>query len=108
MKIYDTVKVTSDAYESEGVKKGDTGYIVLAEIRNNSFEVEFEFADDDILYQTIHVKDLEVVKEYPVTDNEILCNLPGENPNWWCKVENGFIMNLKGEKKNKIAYDYDS
>lgn len=42
----------------KGVKKGDTGYIVLAEIRSNSFEVDFESADDDILYQQIKINDL--------------------------------------------------
>lgn len=26
----------------------------------------------------------------------------------WCIVEDGFIKNLNGDKKNKIAYDYES
>ena len=26
----------------------------------------------------------------------------------WCKVEDGYIINLKGEKKNKIPFDYES
>lgn len=30
------------------------------------------------------------------------------NPKWWCKVEDGYIMNLLGEKKNKISFAYDS
>lgn len=38
----------------------------------------------------------------------ILDELPKNNPKWWCKVEDGFIVNLLGEKKNKIAYDYNS
>ena len=43
-----------------------------------------------------------------LTDAEIQESLPKQDPRWWCKVENGFIMNLLGEKKNKIPYDYDS
>jgi len=35
-------------------------------------------------------------------------DLPGNDPNWWCKVEDGYITNLKGERKNKIPYDYNS
>lgn len=35
-------------------------------------------------------------------DEVILSDLPGYDPNWLCKVEDGYIKNLKGEKKNKI------
>ena len=43
-----------------------------------------------------------------MTDEAILEDLPNHDPEWWCKVEDGYIWNLKGEKKNKIPYDYDS
>ena len=56
----------------------------------------------------IKIKDLELVKDNGFTDKELLESLPVNNPEWWCKVENGYIVNLKGEKKNKIPYDYDS
>lgn len=56
----------------------------------------------------VKVKDLELVIDYHATDEMILDALPLKNPTWPCKVENGFIVNLLGEKVNKIAYDYDS
>ncbi len=56
----------------------------------------------------IHVSDLEAVKSSNMTDKDILEDLPGRNPNWWCKVEDRYIVNLKGERKNKIPYDYNS
>ena len=34
MKYLDEVRVLTDAYESQGVKKGDVGTIILSEIRN--------------------------------------------------------------------------
>ena len=39
---------------------------------------------------------------------DILEDLPDHDPAWWCKVEDGYILNLKGERKNKIPYDYNS
>ena len=56
----------------------------------------------------INVSDLELVKDNKITDSAILEALPKKNPKWWCKVENGYIINLLGEKKNKIPYDYNS
>ena len=109
MKGLDEVKVLSDKYESEGVKKGAIGSIILYEIRYNMFEVVFSLPDGrDYAQITIHVSDLELVRDAGLTDDDILEGLPGQDPAWWCKVEDGFILNLKGEKKNKIAYDYDS
>ncbi len=109
MKWLDEVKVLTDKYESEGVKKGSIGTIIFAWLRDDKFEVVFSNKDGkdyaDIL---IHVKNLEVVKSSAVTDEEILKDLPRNNPLWWCKVENGYILNLLGERKNKIPYDYDS
>ena len=109
MKYLDEVKVLTDKYESQGVKKGAIGTIILSEMRYNMFEVVFSYEDGrDYATIEIHVKDLEVVKSSAITDEDILEDLPGKNPSWWCKVENGYIINLKGERKNKIAYDYDS
>lgn len=103
------------------------GTIVLAEIRSNQFYVNFidknfeihrddpewfeehydELEDDIDL--PISIEDLELVEENKkITDEIILSNLPANNPAWWCKVENGYIMNLLGDKKNKVPYDYNS
>lgn len=109
MKWLDDVRVTSDKYQSEGVKKGAVGTIIFAWLRDDEYEVVFSLPDGrDYAEIMIHVKDLELVKDNGLSDEEIIEDLPGHDPNWWCKVENGFILNLKGEKKNKIAYDYDS
>ncbi len=129
MKIYDDVRVINDnkKYNEAGIFKGMVGTIVLAEIRSNSFYVNFidknfeihkndpewfeEHYDEleDDIDMPIKIKDLELVEENTkITDEDILQELPANNPAWWCKVENGYIINLLGEKKNKIAYDYDS
>ena len=109
MKLLDQVRVTSDAYENVGVKKGAIGTIILSEIRSYTFEVVFSLPDGrDYAETEIFVWDLEVVRSSNITDEDILEDLPEHNPEWWCKVENGFILNLCGEKKNKIAYDYKS
>lgn len=109
MKWLDEVRVTSDRYENRGIKKGDIGTIILSEIRELAFEVAFTYPDgyDDELIE-IYVGDLELVRDIGLTDESILEDLPGHDPNWWCKVENGYILNLKGERKNKIPYDYKS
>ena len=109
MKYLDEVRVLTDAYESQGVKKGDVGTIIMSEIRSYTYEVVFsDETGYDYAQIEIYVWDLEVVRSSEITDEDILEDLPLHNPNWWCKVENGFIYNLKGEKKNKIAYDYKS
>lgn len=128
MNIYDDVKVINDReeYKKEGVFKGMIGRILLGEIRNNSFYVDFidknfeihkddpqwfenhyEELEDDIMIP-IKIEDLELVRKNWATDKTILDELPANNPEWWCKVEDGYIVNLLGEKKNKIPYDYDS
>lgn len=127
MKKYDDVRVINDnpKYAEESVFKGMIGYIAMAEIRNNKFFVVFidenfaiqddpnwfrehydEIKDDKIC--EIHVKDLELVKDNGLTDEEILEELPKQNPKWWCKVEDGYIINLLGQRKNKVPYDYNS
>lgn len=90
------------------------GLISISEIRYGTFCVLFEFdKQNPITHEyyampSVDIEDLELVESHHVTDEAILEDLPGRNPNWWCKVENGYIMNLKGEKKNKIPYKYDS
>lgn len=111
MKWLDDVRVTvsKKEYEEQGVFEGAVGTIIFAEIRHNQFEVVFSRPDgSDYAEIDINVADLELVKDNGLTDEEILEDLPEHDPHWWCKVENGFILNLLGDKKNKIAYDYDS
>ena len=109
MKYLDDVKVLTDKYQSEGVEKGAIGTIIFSWLRNDKYEVVFSHKDGrDYAEILIHVGDLEVVRSSDVTDAEILEDLPGNDPNWWCKVEDGYITNLKGERKNKIPYDYNS
>lgn len=124
MKLLDDVIVTSDNYANEGVYKGMRGTILDAPIIWNSFFVNFQdqrvydkefmcvqkniFKLNDDIYIPVNIKDLEVIKPSKLTDAELSEALPPAPENWWCKVENGYILNAKGERKNKIAYDYDS
>ncbi len=109
MKWLDEVRVTTDKYEEYGVKKGDVGTIIFAWIRDYKYEVVFSDETGwDYAEIMIDVWDLEFVRGPGMTDEDILEDLPGHDPNWWCKVENGYILNLKGERKNKIPYDYKS
>lgn len=126
MKFLDSVRLAKDneKYKKEGLTKGMLGTIVGAEIRYNSFFVSFSdqriydksfmceeknvfSLKDDILCE-ICIEDLELVKDNKATDEQILEELPLKNSSWWCKVENGFILNLKGERKNKIPFNYNS
>lgn len=110
MKYLDRVRVISNKYEKDGIKKGDEGHILSAEIRFGTFDFyrENPLTKEDDLCAAIRIEDLELIESAQITDEEILEALSGHNPNWWCKVEDGYIVNLKGEKKNKIPYDYDS
>lgn len=112
MKLWDWVRVTADKdeYKSAGVTKGMVGYITDAEIRYNAFNVAFDLPDDDFgeFAEWINIEDLELVKECNATDERILRMIPQNNPEWWCKVEEGYIVNLKGDRKNKIPYKYNS
>ena len=128
MKLFDDVRVINDCkeYAEAGVFKGMVGYIDLAEIRDNSFFVCFEDEDykaheNDLDWIREHfselkgdfsciikIEDLELVKDNGCTDKQLLRNLPKKDPHWWCKVENGYILNLLNEKKNKIPYNYNS
>jgi len=126
MKLYDEVEVINDSeeYAKEGIYKGMIGRIESAEIRGNCFSVIFidprfhdpnfiineetmyELEDDKIC--TMKIKDLKFVKDAECSDEELLDALPLKDPRWWCKVENGYIINLLGQRKNKIPYDYES
>ena len=111
MKWLDEVRVTvsKPEYEKQGVYKGMVGTIIFAWIRDNQFEVVFDDENgQDFAYPLIFVGDLEVVRSSNITDEGILKDLPKNDPHWWCKVEDGYILNLLGEKKNKIPYDYES
>jgi len=126
MKMFDKIKVIKDCeyYNINGVHKGRIGRINSAEIRDNCFEVvfiderffdkNFEWTDENIytieddIFLEMPIEDLEVIEESNLTDEDLLESIPLKNKEWWCKVENGYIMNYLGEKKNKIPYDYNS
>ncbi len=126
MRLLDKVEVLRDSeeYAENGVFKGMIGTIIDAEIRDNCFHVGFiderckdkEFMSiesnflslNEDVFCPIKIKDLKLIKDNHCSDEIILDSIPRHNPNWWCKVENGIIINLKGEKKNKIPFDYDS
>lgn len=112
MKYLDKVKVIADKdiYKKDNINNGEIGIIWLPEIRDNSFYVAFETGEISnwYKYSNIKIEDLELVEEGIITDDGILESLPKNNPQWWCKVENGYIKNLLGESKNKIPYDYNS
>lgn len=126
MKFLDEVEVLVDRkdYNEKGIYKGMIGIIIDAEIRFNCFhaafidkrcndkdfmahEDNFLSLDDDVLCP-IGIKDLKLVKDNNCSDEKILESIPLHNKNWWCKVEDGYITNLNGERKNKIPFDYDS
>jgi len=114
MKYLDTVRLIRDKpeYAEEGLHAGDTCVIWLPEIRDNLFYVFYDNKETDYekyeCWETcVDVADVELVEDYGLTDAEVAEALPSDEP-WWCIVEDGFIKNALGEKKNKVAYDYDS
>lgn len=110
MQYLDRVRLIVSDYESEGIMKGDEGHILSAESRNGTFDFYREnpvtFADD--ICAAVKVQDLELVMSLRTTDADILEALPSPDLNWWWKAEDGYILNLKCERKNKIPYDYNS
>lgn len=81
----------------------------MAVTKIGSFDVEFfPETPNKVVYLSVDVCDLEVVYESGMTDEDILEDLPMHDPARYCKVVDGYIMNLKGEKLNKIAYQYDT
>lgn len=107
MKYLDSVKIITDKYKDKGILFGCKGVIISAPIRNNSFEVEVLNVKEVETF-VFGIEELEVEKESNVTDGDILEDLPQNDPRWWCKVEDGYILNLLGEKKNKEPYKYNS
>ena len=126
MKFLDKVEVANDTkeYSQNSIFKGMQGTIIDAEIRDNCFNVifvderlhkkqfmseesNFLSLEEDIIYP-IKIKDLKLLKDNNCKDADILESIPKNNPKWWFKVEDGFIKNLLGDKKNKIPYDFDS
>lgn len=112
MKYLDRVKIVNlvKKYENDKINLGEIGTIIEPMIRDNTFYVVFDNNSNGKWYKycDINIEDLKLVKENGTTDEEILQSLPKHNPKWWCKVEDGYILNLLGERKNKIPYDYDS
>ena len=122
MKYLDDVNVLND--KDEGITKGMLGTIIEPDIKNNSFNVLFQdqrvfdkdfMNDEDNILKLkkdictgINIKDLELVRDNNTDEMLILADLPQNRKDWWCKVEDGYILNLKGERKNKIPYDYES
>ena len=100
------------------------GTIIDADIRWNRLYVCFQdqrvydknfMADKENIFKlkddiccAIKIDDLELVKNNMCSDEIIKESLPEKHKDYWCKVENGYIINPKGEKKNKIAYNYES
>ena len=124
MKLLDEVKVINNNYEKQRIKMGMIGTIIEADIRWDSFFVNFQdqkvydkdfMSKEENIFQLkddicigIKIKDLELVKDNHCDDETIRDSLPEKHKHQWCKVEEGFILNLEGKKKNKIAYDYNS
>lgn len=112
MKYNDKVRVLVDRpeYLKKDIHKGEEGYVNFPEIRSGKFDISFDTDDpyNSVKQCEIYVGDLEVVEESSVTDEQLLSYLCKNDPRWWCKVEDGYIINLKGERKNKIPYKYDS
>ena len=113
MKYGDMVKVLveKDEYAKNHVHKGMIGMLTDPEIWDTEYMVIFSYKyspDNEDIYIPMFVGDIETVEEGDYSDEQILKDLPKQNPKWWCKVEDGYIINLLGEKKNKIPYDYKS
>lgn len=106
MKIFDMVRVIADKeeYRAWEVYEGMIGQITIPDIKDNCFCVDFTGGK----WCFVNVADLTIEEDGEENDEFILSQLPNKNPATWCKVENGYIVNLLGEKKNKIAYDYNS
>ena len=108
MKYLDEIEIITDKYEKEGIPKGTRGVIISSEIRGKDFLCELSNVSSYNELSSICIEDMVVIKEFNVDDKMILDDLPLNDPHWWCKVEDGYILNLLGERKNKIPYDYDS
>lgn len=105
MKYLDEIEIISNNYEKAGIPKGTRGTIIMPEIRDLSFECELNCL---VEIHPIKICDMKVTKVSNISDKIILNALPSNNPKWWCKVEDGFVKNLLGEKKNQIPFEYES
>ncbi len=105
MRYLDTVKINTTKYERDNIPYGAMGIICAAPIWNNCFQVEFfnNIKEEPV---SIDIDDLDLVQSSGADEDELIENLPNYNPRLWCIVEDGFIYNLLGEKKNEFAYDY--
>ena len=103
-------KDKSAAMRSMGYKDEDALEIheKISKIRKEMFMVEFMRGMKTIAIMPVYVGDIETYRDSEISDDVILKDLPSNDPSWWCKVEDGYIFNLKGERKNKIPYDYRS
>lgn len=110
MQFLDIVRIKSGDYSRYGYKIGDKGVLLNAEIRWNEwlFYKTLPNGLEECDGLPVFVGDLELVQSANMSDEAILGDLPAHNPAWWCKVHDGYIWNLKGERKNKIPYDYNS
>lgn len=126
MKLLDNVKLIKDRddYKKQNIFAGMIGTIIDADIRWGEFYVCFQdqrvydkefmskkeniFKLSEDICCGVKIEDLQLVKDNHYTDNKIKESLPENHKDWWCKVEDGYILNLNGKKKNKIPYDYNS
>ena len=112
MKYLDRVKLKSHAerYKDDNIFMGDIGSITEPMILDDEFYIEFDNDENGRWYKyaSVKIEDLEFIEDSGLTDDEILEDMPKHDPRWWCKVEDGYILNLLGERKNKIPYDYNS
>lgn len=116
MKYLDEVRLVVDKekYSKLGIKKGWTGTIIESYIsflgtKTGCFDIAFHPPGtwEDILVSA-SISDIELVKESEISDTEILEDLPNNDPTRYCKVVDGYIVNLRGERLNKIPYNYTS
>lgn len=112
MKYFDKVKLIGhpERYTEDEVSVGEVGVIWEPMIQDDEFFVLFhnDKGKGWYKYACIKIEDLEIVEDGGFSEEKILKALPKNDPRWWCKVEDGYILNLLGEKKNKIPYNYNS
>ena len=79
---------------------------------DGSFMTKFESYTQDQFPLREKFRTLKAMMSYYVfrqlDNNDIYNNLPENHKDCWCKVEEGFIVNLKGEKKNNKPYHYST
>lgn len=110
--MYDIVKIKKDAdyLVKQGVHSGREGKIIEPEIENGCFRVLFidRFYKEPDIIADVKIEHLELVEYGFASDDILLEEIGARSGEKWCKVVNGFIMNIVGDKKNKVAFDYNS